>query len=412
MLVHWIWLATRPDMTDREKAAVLAYFSDPEDVFYGDESGYRALEGVSPKAIETLLDKDLSHAHKILRQCADKGIRICTYNDAAYPNRLKHISDPPMVLYYKGMLPDFDAQPVIAGVGTRKPSAYGISVAQRLGYQMAACGALVVSGLAKGIDAAAMTGALTAGSSVVGVLGCGVDVVYPRENRSLFLDTQRQGCLISEFPPETPPYKWNFPKRNRIISGLSCGVLVVEAPEISGSLITARQALEQGRDVFVVPGNIDMPSFAGSNALIREGATMVSSGWDVVGEYQAIYPDKVRRNTAVVAPEQPPEEDQTLQKVAQKPQSFKKTPSFDKKNEKIMVDKGAQDAYSDQSSTYQPASDEERTVLEQLNAQERHVDELIASTKLPAGKLLSMLTMLEIKGAVVRLPGKRFRKKQ
>lgn len=412
MLVHWIWLATRPDMSDREKAAALAYFSDPEDVFYGDENGYRSVEGLSPKAIEALLDKDLSQAYKILRQCADKDIRICTYHDAAYPNRLKHISDPPMVLYYKGKLPDFDAQPVIAAVGTRKPSAYGISVARRMGYQIAACGALVVSGLAKGIDAAAMTGALTADCSVVGVLGCGVDVVYPKENRSLYLDTQRQGCLISEFPPGTPPYKWNFPKRNRIISGLSCGVLVVEAPEISGSLITARQASEQGRDVFVVPGNIDMPSFAGSNALLREGATIVSSGWDVVSEYQAIYPNKVRRNAATIALEQTPEEKQTLQKVAQKPHSFQKNGSFDKNSEKIMVDKEAPGAYSDQSSTYQPASDEERTVLEQLGAQERHVDELIASTKLPAGKLLSILTMLEIKGALVRLPGKRFRKKQ
>lgn len=412
MLVHWIWLATRPDMSDREKLAALAYFSDPEDVFCGDKGGYQNLEGVSAKAVEALLDKDLSQAHKILRQCADKDIRICAFGDKEYPKRLKHISDPPMVLYYKGMMPDFDEQPVIAVVGTRRPSAYGISVARRMGYQIAGCGGLVVSGLAKGIDAAAMAGALTAGNSVVGVLGCGVDVVYPKENKTLQLDTQRQGCLISEFPPETPPYRWNFPKRNRIISGLSCGVLVVEAPEISGSLITARQASEQGRDVFVVPGNIDMPSFAGSNALLREGAIIVSSGWDVVSEYQGIYPDKVHKNLALVKTEQIPQENQTAAKVAQKPYSFKKNASFGESNEKIMVDKPAQDAYSDQSSTYQPASQEERIVLEQLGGHERHVDELIALTKLPVGKLLSILTMLEIKGALVRLPGKRFRRKQ
>jgi len=299
-------------------------------------------------------------------------------------------------------------------VGTRRPSAYGLSVARRMGYQIARCGGVVVSGVASGIDAAAMTGAMTGDGVVVGVLGCGADVVYPASNRSLYLDAERRGCLISEFPPGTPPYKWNFPKRNRIISGLSCGVLVVEAPEGSGALITARQAADQGRDVFVVPGNVDMPGFAGSNALLRSGAILAANGWDVVGEYEAMYPGKLRKD----APKgqtgsnvREYHESQSLAKVAQKPSEFPKKKLFDRKKEKITIDKEEPCAYSDQSDSYIPGSEAEKQLLDCLGTDERLVDELIAETKLPTGKVLGMLTLLEIKGVVVRLPGKRVKRK-
>ena len=240
MLVHWIWLATRPGMNDRIKAAVIERFGDAEDVFYADSGAYQSVDGLTVEACEALQDKSLTEARGILAQCTDKDIGILTFRDAAYPSRLKNISDPPMVLYYKGRLPDFDALPLIAVVGTRKASAYGITAAKRMGYGIAQCGGVVVSGIASGIDGAAMSAALTAGGTVVGVLGNGADIVYPLSNRALFADTERRGCLLTEFPPGTPPHKWNFPKRNRIISGLSCGVLVVEAPFKSGSLITAR----------------------------------------------------------------------------------------------------------------------------------------------------------------------------
>ena len=410
MLVHWIWLAARPGLNDREKVAVLEYFSDPEAAYYAREDAFRKVEGLSSNAVVALGDKNLSGAEEILRQCAEKQIHICTYRDGTYPARLKHIPDPPVVLYCKGVLPDLDGQPVIGVVGTRKCSGYGISAAQRLGYQIAACGAVVVSGVAKGIDSAAMTGAMTAGGKVVGVLGCGVDVVYPASVRQLYRDTEQSGCLVSEFPPGTAPYKWNFPKRNRIISGLSCGVLVVEAPEISGALITARQASEQGRDVFVVPGNIDMPSFAGSNALLREGAIMASSGWDVVGEYEAQYPDKVHKNLQVDDGALKISQEQSMPKVAQNPASVAEKKPFDRKKEKITVDKDSSCAYSDLGS-YQPATAEEALLLEKLGADTWLVDELISQTQLPAPKVLSLLTLLEIKGVVARLPGRQVRRK-
>ncbi|MBO5892625.1 MAG: DNA-processing protein DprA [Oscillospiraceae bacterium] len=405
MLVHWIWLAARPGLNDREKVAVLEYFSDPEAAFYAPAEAFGKVEGLSSRAVAALADKNLSGAEEILQQCSEKQIHICTYRDGAYPAKLKNIPDPPVVLYYKGVLPDLDGHPVIGVVGTRECSGYGISTAQRLGYQIAACGAVVVSGAAKGIDTAAMTGAMTAGGKVVGVLGSGVDVVYPASARQLYRDTEQAGCLVSEFPPGTAPLKWNFPKRNRIISGLSCGILVVEAPEESGALITARQAAEQGRDVFVVPGNIDMPSFTGSNALLREGAIMAGSGWDVVGEYQTQYPDKVHKNI-----ELPENVEHSMPKVAQKPASPAEKKTFDRRKEKITVDKKASCAYSDVDS-YRPASPDEAVLLEKLGKDTWQIDELIAGAGLPTGKILSLLTLLEIKGVVERLQGQQVRRK-
>ena len=413
MLVHWIWLAERTGLNEREKVAVIEYFSEPEAVYYAGEDALGKVEGLSSQGVAALTDKSLSEAESILRLCGEKQIHICTYRDGAYPVRLKHIPDPPLVLYYKGVLPDLDGQPAIGVVGTRKCSGYGISSAQRLGYQIAACGAVIVSGVAKGIDSAAMTGAITAGGKVVGVLGCGVDVVYPASSRSLYRDTEQSGCLLSEFPPGTPPYKWNFPRRNRIISGLSCGVLVVEAPAVSGALITARRASEQGRDVFVVPGNIDMPSFAGSNALLREGATMAGSGWDVVSEYQAQYPDKVHKYIQIDDGKLnlPENREQSLEKVAQKPASPAEKKTFDRKEEKITVDKQPSCAYSDVGSDYQPSSPEEALLLSTLGAETWQIDALIAALELPAAKVLSLLTLLEIKGIVSRLPGRQVSRK-
>ncbi len=405
MLIHWIWLATRPDLSDRQKLAVLDAFRDPEEVFYGDKNGYANIEGMTQAGAEALADKDLTQAREILDQCMEKRIQICTYHDGAYPARLKNIADPPVVLYYKGNLTGLDSGPVIGVVGTRKASAYGLTTAKRMGYQIVRCGGILVSGLAEGNDGSAMTGALMAGGTVVGVLGCGVDVVYPAMHRSLYLDTERNGCLISEFPPKTPPYKWNFPKRNRIISGLSNGVLVVEAPHGSGALITAKQAAEQGRDVFVVPGNIDVPTFQGSNALLRDGAIAVSSGWDVVSEYAMLYPDKIHQDAGVIPFKN--DSGKNLAKVAQTPTQPSKRSLFDRKKEKKPIDNKEKKSYSDQQDILKSLSEEEQKLLSPLGKGETLVDDLIAASGLSASKVLSMLTMLQIRGVVEMLPGKR-----
>lgn len=401
MLIHWIWLATRPDLSDRQKLAALDTFQDPEELFYADRDSYAKIADITQAGVEALADKSLVQAQEILDLCVDKGIQICTFRDGAYPSKLKNIPDPPVVLYYKGNLSGLESSPVIGVVGTRKASAYGLNTAKKMGYQIAKCGGILVSGLAEGIDGNAMTGALTAGGKVVGVLGCGADVVYPAMHRSLYRDTEQNGCLITEFPPKTPPYKWNFPKRNRIISGLSNGVLVVEAPTVSGSLITARRAADQGRDVFVVPGNIDAPTLQGSNALLRDGAIAVSSGWDVVSEYTHLYPDKIKKadGESIFLSEQ----EKPMPKVAQKPAIPEKNSLFGRKKDKKPIDNADKKSYSDQ----QDLSEEEKALLKHLENGECLVDDLIAVSGMPTGKVLSMLTMLQIRGVIELLPGKR-----
>ena len=411
MLLHWLWLSTRPNLSDRMKANLLQHFADAEDIFFADPEAFCVVEDLSADALAGLRDKDLSGAQKILDECGRKNIHILTYRDAAYPNRLRNIVDPPVVLYYQGRLPDFDSLPLIGVVGTRRASGYGLTVAKRMGYQIAACGGVVVSGMAFGIDGMAMQGALSAGSTVIGVLGCGVDVVYPASNRSLFADTVRHGCLLSEFAPGTEPFKWNFPKRNRIISGLCCGVLVIEAPEGSGALITARLAAEQGRDVFVVPGNIDMPSCAGSNALLRDGAIMVGSGWDVVSEYAAQFPGIIQNRSKPGSQIAYADEVAQVAQEAQKPQlqvaQKPRVPEQKQNKSAKKIDNGNSSQYIDAEKNRPPLTDAEQSILALVEGGKTLVDDLMAATDLPAGAVLAALTMLEIKGILTRLPGKR-----
>lgn len=412
MRIHWLWLATRPGLSDRKKMAILKAFPDPEDVYLADEKELSVISGLTEEEQESLLDKDLKEAEKILETCGEKDIEICVFSDENYPYRLKNIDDPPLVLYYRGQFPDFEKAPAIGTVGTRSASVYGLTAAKQLGFQIARCGAILVSGIAKGIDAATMEGALKAGGTVVGILGNGADVVYPTCNRFLFADTRRHGCLISEFPPGTPPMKWNFPKRNRIISGLCNGVLVVEAPAGSGALITARHALEQGRDVFAVPGNVGVDTSEGTNELLRSGAILARDGWDVVGEYEMLYPDAVRR----FDPRQTPmgmlvqESGEPEAKVAQTTKKPEKTGRSGKKKEKEPVDKKEKQPYSDLSARLASLTEEERLLVEKME-KECLVDDLIAQTGLPAGKVLATLTVLEVRGFVTRLPGRRVKRK-
>ncbi len=404
MLEHWLWLAHRPGISDHTKLMLLQQFETPEAVFAA--SDYPLARDLSPEGREALEDKNLTPSREIVSQCEREKIRILTWSEPEYPNRLKNIYDPPLILYYKGALPKFDSLPAIAIVGTRKASAYGISAAQRIGAQIGRCGGLVVSGLAMGVDAAAMNGALSVGCPVVGVLGCGVDVVYPRANRSLFESVEQYGCILSEFMPGAEPVKWRFPRRNRIISGLSCGVVVVEAPTKSGALITARCALDQGRDVFVVPGNIDLPTFAGSNQLLREGAGPISSGWDVMSEYQSLYPDKIRRDDRPLPEVRKELSAPAERKVAQKPCIPRKKPGVEGPEEKKDIDNGRAAPYIDRKRELPKLSDSEQAIVNCLQGGQRLVDDVIAETDLPAGQVLCALTMLELKKIIVRHPGR------
>jgi DNA processing protein len=254
--------------------------------------------------------------------------------------------------------------------------------------------------MAEGIDGAAAAGALTAGGTVVGVLGCGVDVVYPACNRGLFADVERHGCLMSEFPPGTEPFKWNFPRRNRIMSGLSNGVLVVEAPERSGALITARQAADQGRDVFVVPGNVDVAACSGSNALLEE-AIPALSGWHVVRQYEHQYPGKVHRQELPKAAQYP----QTM--VAQQ-QVYPENTDLQKQTpDKKSIDKSTKSTYSVVNNLVSALTEQEQLVFARIGTEGCTVDDLIGDTELPPAVVKSILTKLTIRGMVRNLPGGR-----
>ena len=392
MLVHWIWLATRTHIGERLKVDLVRRFQDPEAIYFADPGSFHDISGLTAEGAAALADKNLQDAEKVLWDCRRKNLRILTWQDAAYPARLKNIPDPPLVLYYKGNLPDFDALPVIGVVGTRKASAYGMNVAGKMGYQISRCGGIVVSGMAAGIDAMATRGALTAGAAAVGVLGCGADVVYPASNRGLFEEMEQYGCLISEYLPGTPPAAYNFPRRNRIISGLSCGVLVVEAPEKSGALITAHAALDQGRDVFVVPGNIDVDTFVGSNRLLRDGAIAVSSGWDVMSEYEALYPDKITEFTAQ------PEKIQS--QAAQNAPLFGNKQVSKHKEDKKVIDNGEASPYIGLEDKMPPLLPDEQKILSALTQEPRLIDDVIAETGIPTAKMLATLTLLQVKGMV------------
>lgn len=403
MQLYWIWFAELKNVSLLQKHRLLEQFGDPETLHHTAEL---ALEnaGVSASVRKALQDKDLQKAKDILRSCEQKNIRLLPVTDMAYPRRLANTPDAPVLLYYKGILPKWESVPFIGIVGTRKASVYGLQVARHMGSQIASAGGIVVSGGASGGDSAAMQGALDAGYPVVGVLGCGVDVVYPRSNRAMFEKVLEKGCLISEYAPGEQPEPWHFPVRNRIISGVSNGVLVVEAPKKSGALITADTALQQGRDVFVVPGNIDNPNCEGSNRLLQEGATPVLSGWDVVSCYEFLYPGKLKKHNPV-----PLYTGETaLAKVAQTAATPKEKTEKPETARKNIIDNDEISSYSVLENAHPALSDEERTILAELTDDPTEPAQIIDKLAMPAGKVLSVLTMLTVKGLACKHPGGRF----
>jgi DNA processing protein len=278
-------------------------------------------------------------------------VRVITLDDAGYPDHLREIADPPPVLYVKGELLSADRW-AVAVVGTRRVTAYGRQVVERLVPEMARAGVTIVSGLARGTDALAHRVALEAGGRTLAVLGSGLDRIYPTEHAGLAREIVGRGALLSEFPLGTPPDALNFPRRNRIISGLAMGTLVVEAGETSGALITADLALEQGRDVFAVPGSILSPASEGPNRLIKEGAKPVTCAQDILEELNL---------TAVAQHE------------------------------------AVREAL--------PENETEATLLRLLSSEPLHVDELGRSSALPVAQVSSALTMMELKGLVRQVGG-------
>ena len=400
-LKYWVWLSNLKGVKPSGMNKILRIFGSPEKAYFSRDREIDGETELSEDEKAALKVKNIGSAGRIIDSCREKGIRILTIGDAEYPNRLKNIYDPPVVLYTKGHIPVIDDECAVAVVGTRTCTPYGIKHAERISYELARAGCVIVTGLARGIDSAAAMGALRAGGKVIGVLGNGLDIVYPADNGRLYEDVCVNGGLISEYPPGTRPLSRNFPVRNRIMSGMSLGVLVVEAPKRSGALITASRALEQGRDVFAVPGNVDAEASEGSNLLIREGAALITCGMDIIEEYLPLYPEKLRdlkkdeliglddKNTARLV-ERELISDKLRQNQTKKP-----------------IDKKKAVAYIDLKEKPDDMSDDEYEVLKALEG-ELQADEIVEKTGLSAGKVLAALTVLEIRGDVRQTPGKRF----
>jgi len=341
------------------------YVAAPGAVQRLQEEGVPLLEAALPGLTEKLrvVQQGRAFAREMERLQATES-SMMTLGDADYPQALRWIPEPPPVLYIWGTLRPEDSL-AVAVVGSRKPSPYGQLTAQRLSAELAQYGFTVVSGLARGVDSLAHQGALRAGGRTIAVLGSGINVVYPPEHRRLYEAIRAQGAVVSEFPFDTKPDRWNFPRRNRIISGLTLGILVVEASDQSGSLHTARHALEQGREVFAVPGRIDVASSRGTNNLIKRGAKLVEGITDILEELPAAVRLAVGpRGTA--------------------PGSMEVSP--------MPMDLTADEA----------------RVLGLVSPEETHIEAIIHASQLPAQVVASILVKLELRGVVRQFPGKFF----
>lgn len=399
-LKYWLWLAGRKGLVGQNLKCVLEHFGSPEHVYFSDAGEYDLVEGVPKAALQSLRDKSLDGANRILGDCDRLGIQIMTQQDAAYPERLAAIHQPPLVLYCKGKRFAFDEEAAIAIVGTRDSTPYGEMAATELAMELTRSGALIVSGMAQGIDAAAVRGALKAGGPVVSVLAGGIDVVYPREHRFLYEDVAAAGALISEHPPGTEHRGTLFPIRNRIISGLSVGVIAVESKRTGGTLYTVSHALEQNREVFAVPGPWNAVSSEGTNRLIQEGvAKLIMSGEDVLCEVRDRFPNRLK----YMAPLEADALEQRLEDVSKNMERQQRQPEKE-------VDIQPDVEYIDWIECKEKLTDDQQTVLLALSEGELlRADDIVERTQLPARRVLSALTILQVQSYVAEEAGKRFR---
>lgn len=385
----WVTLALVPGVGTAMFVRLLARFRTPDAVL---GAGRRALEEVvGPKLAERIAQySDVADVAGQEAAMSKANAALITLEDPTYPLRLAEIYDPPLLLFVRGRMLEAE-QPCVAIVGTRRATPYGIRMAEKFGRELGARGITVVSGMANGIDAAAHRGALEAGGNTIAVLGCGVDVVYPQQNAGLMDEIIKHGSVISQFPMGTTPSPGHFPYRNRIISGMSLGTLVIEAPLSSGALITARQAAEQGREVFAVPGQIGVVNSQGPHLLIREGAKLVESVDDILVELDVPSNARTSSNRQPVAAgrdENGVRSESTRPQLALVPQ---------------------QPAPPREGPARPPSSSpEERRILDVLSPNGSHVDEIAQACRVSVSQALSALTLLELKGLVRQFSGKRF----
>lgn len=357
--IYWIALSSIKDIGPVRMRNLTKAFGSPSEVFSASVSELRGVECIGEKSVRAINGfHDWKRTEDIVRRCAELDIRIIMYDSHDYPPSIKDIDDPPFVLYVRGDIKE-DDRFALAVVGPRDPSEYGRVVADTLTGDLSLAGFTIVSGLARGIDTVSHIAALKRDGRTFAVMGSGIDIPYPPENAGLMRRIEKCGCVISEYPPGTRPDRENFPKRNRLISGLSLGVLVIEATNDSGALITARCALEQNREVFAVPGMITSNRSSGTNTLIKSGAQLVERASDIIG---------------ILAPQ--------LKGFLMQ----RKTTNL----EAVSL------------------TDEERRVTGVLSLEPLHIDTISRQLSMSPQMLLGILTSLELKGVVRQIEGKKF----
>lgn len=366
-LDYWLWLSLKEGMNATKMVRLLKVFNSPKAIFEMTREDFNKVPRLGKRTIAALCDKSTVRVEEVKEHCKRIGICVLTIDSPYYPQCLKEISAPPHVLYvrcrHRYNLNEYTS---IGIVGTREATEYGVAATAEIAHGVASNGFVVVSGMAKGIDAAAHRGAIAAGGITIAVVGGGLETAYPYCNKELMQSIIMTGMVISEYPPYSEPKRYHFPERNRIIAGLSRGILVTEAPERSGALITANYALEENRDVFSVPGDITRPKSVGANNLIKEGAYPVTSARDIVEHYGVEY--------------------EHGEKAAQ-PQKTQENVNND---------------------LYKDLTEEEKHIISKLSLTPINFDMLLAATGIAPDKLTSTITMLEIKGKVKTLPGKNF----
>lgn len=377
--LYWIWLSLAAGPGSSLPRKLIEYFDGNIEAIYKAEKTEYKNAKATPKNISALSDKSLASAEDIIKWCSEKNVKILTYEDDLYPQRLKSLADWPAVLYYIGEFYNIDDELCIASVGTRRMTKYGHDTAYSFCYDFAKSGAIVVSGLAAGIDTVSHRAALDAGGKTIAVIGTRIDKVYPSENREIMREIARKGLLITEFHPFFKTQASNFPIRNRIISGLSEATVVFEADSKSGSLITANLARKQGRQIYALPGNIGEEGALGTNELIREGSRIVTRANDILNEFTNKYDLNIRNGNLF---------DYSPKKH--------NTDTFGKKHPDKII---------------QITNEIEKSVYAQL-----YVDTPISAEQLSVpgcgyNEICSALTMLELSGYITAHPGNAYTKK-
>ena len=402
-----IWLSGRPSCSEKFRLQLIQLFGSSKAVWQAQEKDYLAVMNVKRNQLDSLMQKGLEHTQRIMQDCRRHGIRAISIEDEDYPAPLRVLEDAPTVIYVLGTLPDWTTAVPIGIVGTRHATGYGLGASYWMGKNLAKAGCVIVSGMAEGIDSQASRGALDAGGKSIAVFGCGPDVCYPPNNKKLMDRIIQNGAVISEYPPGSEPAGWHFPRRNRIISGLSRGVLVIEAPLRSGSLITASMAAEQQKDVFAVPGNINSPKSMGTNQLIRNGAEMVTCAKEILSHYSSEikYLRQLKNKEQRYNPKAIYKTDTAYKAESENNIEPPKPPEiFDKAEEipKPEINSQAEEAPKPPIPTDEKLSvsltHEEKIILRAVKDGAQNTDEVCDKTGLALQNVLASLTMLEING--------------